>query len=83
MTADIVGVGGGNASLNEQVFLLLSEVQWLTDMPGGALEVLVYGPGREPRQLEPMVEAMRSAAGLKDTESRTSGTSGGWSPRRR
>jgi len=37
-------------------------------MPGGALEVLVYGPGREPRQLEPIVEAMRTAAGLTDTE---------------
>mgnify|MGYP000455824481 CR=1 FL=1 len=68
VTADIVGVVGGNASLGEQVFLPLAEVQWLTDMPGGALEVLVYGPGREARQLEPMVEALRSAAGLGDTE---------------
>jgi len=67
VTADIVGVVGGNASLDEQVFLPLAEVQWLTDMPGGALEVLVYGPGREPRQLEPIVEALRSAAGLRDT----------------
>ena len=63
-----VGVVGGNASLGEQVFLPLAEVQWLTDMPGGALEVLVYGPGREPRQLEPIVEAVRSAAGLEGTE---------------
>jgi putative ABC transport system permease protein len=51
-----------------RVFLPLAEVQWLTDMPGGALEVLVYGPGREPRQLEPIVEALRTAAGLRDTE---------------
>jgi putative ABC transport system permease protein len=68
VTADIVGVVGGNAALDEQVFLPLSEVQWLTDIPGGALEVLVYGPGREPRQLEPIVEALRSTAGLGDTE---------------
>jgi hypothetical protein len=64
VTADIVGVVGGNASLDEQVFLPLAEVQWLTDMPGGALEVLVYEPGREPRQLEPFVEALRSGRGV-------------------
>ena len=67
-TLGVVGVVGGNASLDEQVFLPLAEVQWLTDISGGALEVLVYGPGREARHLEPIVEALRSAAGLGDTE---------------
>jgi ABC-type lipoprotein release transport system permease subunit len=62
---------GSNASLDEQVFLPLAEVQWLTDMPGGALEVLVYGPGREPRQLEPIVEALHSAEGLTSVLERT------------
>jgi len=70
VTAELVGVVGGNASLDEQVFLPLSEVQWLTDMPGGALEILVYGLGREPRQLRPVVEALRAQPELADTETK-------------
>jgi putative ABC transport system permease protein len=68
VTARVVGVVGGNASLDEQVFLPLAEVQWLTDMPGGALEILVYGAGQERRCLRPIVEALRSAPALSHTE---------------
>ncbi len=64
VTAELVGVVGGNAALDEQVFLPLSELQWLTDMPGGALEVLVYGPGRERWQLASIVEQLQATPEL-------------------
>jgi ABC-type lipoprotein release transport system permease subunit len=34
---------GGASFFDQQVFLPLEEVQWLTDIPDGALEVLVFG----------------------------------------
>ena len=44
----IVGVvDTGNAFADRQVFLSLERAQWLTDIPDGALEVLVYGEGLE------------------------------------
>ncbi|MFZ4579542.1 MAG: ABC transporter permease [Myxococcota bacterium] len=36
-------VKGPSASVDQQIFLPLERVQWLTDMPGGATELLVYG----------------------------------------
>jgi putative ABC transport system permease protein len=38
-------VDTGNAVADRQVFMSLERSQWLTDIPDGALEVLVYGEG--------------------------------------
>ncbi len=38
-------VDTGNAVADRQVFMSLERSQWLTDIPDGALEILVYGEG--------------------------------------
>src|SRR5690606_4585032 len=44
----VVGVlGAGNALLDQQAYLSLEQVRWLTDIPEGATEVLVFGADRE------------------------------------
>jgi putative ABC transport system permease protein len=36
-------LSGGNSFLDRQIFLPLEPVQWLTDIPDGALEILIFG----------------------------------------
>jgi len=39
-------VGAGNALIDQQAYLHLEAMRWLTDIPDGATEILVYGAGR-------------------------------------
>lgn len=46
--AEVVGiVSAGNALVDQQAFLSLEQLRWLTDIPDGAIEVLVYGEERD------------------------------------
>ncbi len=60
----IVGVvRGANGALDSQVFAPLSRVQYLTDMPDGAVELLVYGD--HFRDAPALAERLRVAPGLE------------------
>ncbi|MBW2254977.1 MAG: ABC transporter permease [Deltaproteobacteria bacterium] len=63
--ATVVGVMQADSVLNKQAFVRLEDAQWLTDIPGGALEVLVYGADRDPAVLRPVAERLRSMEGLE------------------
>lgn len=40
----VVGVAhAGNPGVDRRIYLRLSQMEWLTDIPGGAIEVLAYG----------------------------------------
>lgn len=39
----LVGIVRGDSEMNQQVLVPLEQMQWLTDIPRGATEVLVYG----------------------------------------
>jgi putative ABC transport system permease protein len=41
--ARLVGLVAGDSEFNQALLLPLSQVQWMTDLSGGATEVLVYG----------------------------------------
>lgn len=42
--ADVVGItASGDPLISRQVFLKQPQVEWLVDIPGGAVEILVYG----------------------------------------
>jgi len=44
LKATLTGIlSGGNSFLDQQVFLPLEPLQWLTDIPDGAIEILVFG----------------------------------------
>lgn len=44
----VVGiVAAGSALVDQSVFMRIERLQWLTDIPSGALEVLVYGEHRD------------------------------------
>ena len=44
LKATLVGIlSGGNSFFDRQVFMPLEPLQWLTDIPDGAIEVLVFG----------------------------------------
>lgn len=42
ISADVVGIVTGNASLDVQSFVTLETARWMVDLPDGALELLVY-----------------------------------------
>lgn len=45
---NLVGVvSSGNGLVDQGIFVGLERVQWLTDIPGGAIEVLVYAEDRD------------------------------------
>ncbi len=62
--ARIVGIVAGDAMLNLQAFLPLEEVQWITDIPGGAIQVLVWSRGTDARYVGPLVQALRGLDGM-------------------
>lgn len=44
LKATLTGIlSGGNSFLDQQIFLPLEPLQWMTDIPGGAIEILVFG----------------------------------------
>ena len=68
VTARVVGVIAGNAMVERQAFLPLEEVRWMTDMPGGALELVVFGRSERASVLGPLVEELRSLPEMEGRE---------------
>jgi putative ABC transport system permease protein len=60
VTAKLVGVVGGDMQLELQAFLPIEELRWMTDIPGGALELLVYAKSMKPKMLSPLVDRLRA-----------------------
>lgn len=65
VTAKVVGIATGDGALEQQAFLPLSELQWMVDLPDGALEVLVYTEGRDAETVAPVAAAI---AGLEEAK---------------
>jgi putative ABC transport system permease protein len=57
--AKVVGVVAGDVQLEMQAFLPLEEVRWMTDIPDGAVELLVYAESMDARAVGPLVERLR------------------------
>lgn len=64
VTAKVVGIVGGDPSLGYQVFLPMEEVQWMADIPQGAIEILVYTDGYDPAVVTPVAEGLDALPGL-------------------
>lgn len=64
ISADVVGVVAGDSNIDNQAFVTLKTAQWLVDLSGGALEVLVYGAANDPSVIGPLGEQV---AGVVDT----------------
>ncbi len=61
----LVGVvQGGNPLIDQRVFLPLAQMQWLTDIPGGAIEILVFGESRHTA--DALAASLVDLPGLKD-----------------
>ena len=68
VTARVVGVIAGNAMLDRQAFLPLEEVRWMADMPGGALELVVFAASDRTAELGRLVEAVRALPEMQGLE---------------
>jgi putative ABC transport system permease protein len=65
ISAVVVGIAGGDAMIDQQAFLSLEDLRWLADMPGGALEVLVWTDRIDPAVIAPVVDRIRALPSLK------------------
>lgn len=54
----VVGVVSADAMIDNQAFLNLADAQWMLDLDGGALEVLVYAASDDPAGLAPIAAAL-------------------------
>lgn len=62
----VVGVYDlGSKPQNRMLYLTLEQARWMADIPDGALEVLVYGAGREAA--EPIAAAMKADPAFAST----------------
>jgi putative ABC transport system permease protein len=57
-------VRGGMAATDQVAYLPMEKMQWMLDLPGGALEVLVFGPHRQ--EALRLAEALRARPELRD-----------------
>jgi putative ABC transport system permease protein len=59
IAGQVVGIAdGGNALIDQAVFMPMEGARYLTDMPGAATEILVYTNNRD--RTEPLAEALRN-----------------------
>lgn len=68
VAAKVVGVVGGNAMVERQVFMSLEEVRWMADLPGGALELVVFGESEGASALQPVVKRLGALPEMKGLE---------------
>jgi len=54
----VVGVVSADAMIDNQAFVNLADAQWMLDMDGGALEVLVYADSTDGAHLAPIAEKL-------------------------
>ena len=71
-------VDTGNGLFDKQVFVPLAQARWLTDIPDGAIELLLFGDNppdasRITRALEPRLEALATEFELTDIEGEPTG----------
>lgn len=64
ISARMVGVVGGDALLDQQAFLGLEDARYLTDMAGGALEILVWTRSLEPAVVGPVARQLTGLPAL-------------------
>lgn len=75
----VVGVvDTGNGLFDKQVFVPLSQAQWLTDIPDGAIELLLFGDNPPDArhiiaELGPILPDIATEIGLQDIEGRPVG----------
>ncbi len=60
LSARVVGIIGGDAMMEMQAFTSLNDMRWLTDIDNGALDILVYTRSRRHRDVEPVLQRIRS-----------------------
>ncbi len=58
VAVQVVGIVSGDLSLEQQAFVTLEEMEWLVDLEGGALEVLVYAESEQRRHVAPVAAAV-------------------------
>lgn len=63
---DVVGVIGGDALLRSQVLIPFSEMQYVADIPDGAVELLVYTSSREPVVVSLVAQRLRGLEAVGD-----------------
>lgn len=64
ISVKVVGIVAGDGMLNSQAFITLDEARYLTDIPNGALEILVYAKDREVQNVAPLAKRIRALNGL-------------------
>ncbi len=70
IAARVVGIVSSNAMVDRQAFLPLEEVRYLTDMPDGAVEILVYGASMDADDLNPLISTLAAHPALKGMQVR-------------
>jgi putative ABC transport system permease protein len=63
ISADVVGVLSGNASIDSQSFVTLQTARWMTDIPDGALEIAVYADDSSELGVGAAARALREVVG--------------------
>lgn len=66
VTARVVGIVGGDAMIDNQAYMPLEEIQWMADIPGGAVEILVYTEDYEKANVEAVAQRLQGAPGLEE-----------------
>jgi len=64
MAAQVVGIVSGDASLRQQAFVTLEDAQWMLDLEGGALELLVWAEDDEPETGLALASRIASLEGM-------------------
>lgn len=59
----VVGIVSGNSSVDSQAYVSLETARWLTDIPDGALEILVYPESRAEPDLATMASTLSAQLG--------------------
>ncbi len=60
----VVGIVSSDAMVDNEAFLTLADAQWFVDLPGGALEVLVYTSDHQQNALLPVLAALEASPAL-------------------
>jgi putative ABC transport system permease protein len=63
----VVGVVSADVMVDNQAYLNLEDAQWMLDLEGGALEVLVYGAGTDAATLAPIADQLAVQPDLAGT----------------
>ena len=65
VTAKVVGVVAGDVQIEMQAFLPLEDVRWMTDIPDGAIEILLYAKSMDARVVGSLLATLRGRPDLE------------------